>query len=119
MSKEQEALDNIKNVEIVFQKHLNYLSTVYKEEVNVLQELIDLHEPKEIKVGQVWECLIEVGLIGEYESEWAVKGTAVEISSITLKNVVGIIKDRGWGMVVYLSKDLLNSSCFKLVKDVE
>ena len=114
MNKYQEAY---KHIEKCYQSsNQGYFNEQHLKDI---KELIDLHTPKEIKVGQVWECLIEVGLIGEYESEWAVKGTAVEISSITLKNVVGIIKDRGWGIVVYLSKDLLNSSCFKIVKDVE
>jgi len=111
MNKYQEALDIMKQ-DVSFQNEWN-------KACETLQKLIDLHTPKEIKVGQVWECVVGVGTIGEYVSEWVEIGEVIEITSVTAEKIAAVTNYEGFITVIFLTKDLLNSSCFKLVKDVE
>ena len=116
MNKYQEALDGLKNKLPLINGLKEIDLFLIDENINTLQELIDLHEPKEIKVGQVWEC-VGTTFTGNHEGEavmicWGMEAKVIDVCDDTAELSLSWTE-------TFVSKDLLNSSCFKLVKDVE
>ena len=125
MNKYQEALDNLVKNSCPKRKSCKECETnaicnsIAKGNIDTLQELIDLHEPKEIKVGQVWECEVPVCIAGEYEMVTIPRNEIFNITEIVDEGTVkGMCTNWDYLEKCFILIDLLQA-CFKLVKDVE
>ena len=127
MNKYQEALNEL--IEATNVCIGDRVTTEYQEEKAILQELIDLHEPKEIKAGQVWECVKMNTVAGTYGADVVSYGIKIEERvkiGESWETEVLLIDDldieysyrtyKGWTAFVYKGQF---QACFKLVKDVE
>jgi hypothetical protein len=114
----QEALNAISNHEDSHPTGNDWhIKDFYPKELATLQELIDLHEPKEIKVGQVWECVNECYAMGG-KTYICIHSKDKDKVTITDLQYSGLVIFKGGVFECHLPKEQFQA-CFKLVKDVE